>query len=664
MFLRFKSKRHQHILSECISALQKEIRRGNVDAVMYWTSELDLTGYGNWVWKRLKIIVSEDIGMLMPLSPTRVGAMYDRWSLLLRTAKKKHSESASHAEARRILVSTACHLASMPKSRLLNNALVVASEKIENGETYVPIELPLNLGPLPKADKRLRYLTAQLIARMIAKDVEQCAFLIRWLVTAIPSEKRDESSPIDLDCDKNLSYVWNAIEATCNVVCLEQSKYAVKALRKWFLADGRSPLWLLDAAAIVCKKPEIGPLLKPLPVTLLLEAKVDAAYDLLRERREIPDYAKDKHTASGKAMGRGIQHFFEKASKATNSQPDPFRDRAMAYYCKLEKEKGTKAAKSKTVRKRMRKRGTIPEGLEPPPPRKRKRTSPPDPKLKLKFRGEVVQVKRNIEEYLHDDVLAQMPCGSKPMARLGIIELQKGSTKRWGVFVKGPLTRKQVAIQVGLDMAKTRLWGLNRIGSLLWDGPDGFYVVMKDIGGGPYPYLSEMKETRRYGNRRIATSHKTCCVMVSQYLQWTGAHGKPSNSFMEQYIAILIFRKVFGVSDTNNRNIVVKFQSVANTATDEVYSVDETNMLWKMDNPSLFSRSVKKEVVGWVEKWIDPTGPHGNFVEELFKRWAPIFNEPDPTGAFAAGKKDEIRQHFARVAIWWKQGKLCAYDSK
>lgn len=46
--------------------------------------------------------------------------------------------------------------------------------------------------------------------------------------------------------------------------------------------------------------------------------------DVLRERRvgkmnlEVPDYALDKHTAKGKSMGRGVEHFWEVGSHLEN----------------------------------------------------------------------------------------------------------------------------------------------------------------------------------------------------------------------------------------------------------------------------------------------------------------------------------------------------------
>ena len=46
-------------------------------------------------------------------------------------------------------------------------------------------------------------------------------------------------------------------------------------------------------------------------------------------KRDIPDYALDKHTARGKRLGRGAEHFFAEGIKLANeSGDDPYRELA------------------------------------------------------------------------------------------------------------------------------------------------------------------------------------------------------------------------------------------------------------------------------------------------------------------------------------------------
>jgi replication-associated recombination protein RarA len=48
---------------ECISAVQKAIRRSQPREAVYWGFELWASGYDNWAWARLNEILSEDIGI-------------------------------------------------------------------------------------------------------------------------------------------------------------------------------------------------------------------------------------------------------------------------------------------------------------------------------------------------------------------------------------------------------------------------------------------------------------------------------------------------------------------------------------------------------------------------------------------------------------------------
>jgi replication-associated recombination protein RarA len=75
---------------EVASALQKAIRRGNEREALYWASELDLAGYGGYVFKRLRIIASEDVGLADTETVVAVRALYENWL----EAKKAKDESA------------------------------------------------------------------------------------------------------------------------------------------------------------------------------------------------------------------------------------------------------------------------------------------------------------------------------------------------------------------------------------------------------------------------------------------------------------------------------------------------------------------------------------------------------------------------------------------
>ncbi|HVT74569.1 MAG TPA: hypothetical protein VHD61_15655 [Lacunisphaera sp.] len=107
---------------DAASALQKSIRRGLADDALFWATELDRSGWGEYVWKRLRIIASEDVGGADPHLVLQVRALYENWKDL----RKK--EDSAHAPERLFLVDAVLRLARARKSREVDHALVVFYE--------------------------------------------------------------------------------------------------------------------------------------------------------------------------------------------------------------------------------------------------------------------------------------------------------------------------------------------------------------------------------------------------------------------------------------------------------------------------------------------------------------------------------------------------------
>lgn len=64
---------------EVASALQKSIRRGDVDQACYWAAELDLAGYANYAWKRLLVCATEDVSINERGLIADIKALHDIW---------------------------------------------------------------------------------------------------------------------------------------------------------------------------------------------------------------------------------------------------------------------------------------------------------------------------------------------------------------------------------------------------------------------------------------------------------------------------------------------------------------------------------------------------------------------------------------------------------
>lgn len=103
-------------LFECVSALQKEIRRCNEKDSMYWAVELYNSGFAPYVWKRLIIISTEDIGLANPMAPVIINALHAQYEKLSEKTDKKQQCRLPYTQA-------VLFLANSPKSRHTDWAL-------------------------------------------------------------------------------------------------------------------------------------------------------------------------------------------------------------------------------------------------------------------------------------------------------------------------------------------------------------------------------------------------------------------------------------------------------------------------------------------------------------------------------------------------------------
>ncbi|HEX3818598.1 MAG TPA: hypothetical protein VHW03_09950 [Chthoniobacterales bacterium] len=107
---------------EVASAMQKCIRRGLADDALFWATELDLANFGEYVWKRLRIIASEDVGLADNSACLTIHALYQSWQ-----AQRKKKDTR-HAPERLFLVHAVLFLAGCRKSRTVDHALIAMYE--------------------------------------------------------------------------------------------------------------------------------------------------------------------------------------------------------------------------------------------------------------------------------------------------------------------------------------------------------------------------------------------------------------------------------------------------------------------------------------------------------------------------------------------------------
>lgn len=106
-------------LFEVASTIQKSIRRGEEETALYFAVELYNSGYDEYLWKRLKIISSEDIGLAEPLMPATIHALYQMYN-----DQKKKERNEKLRSDRLFLIHAVLLLCRARKSRLVDWTLI------------------------------------------------------------------------------------------------------------------------------------------------------------------------------------------------------------------------------------------------------------------------------------------------------------------------------------------------------------------------------------------------------------------------------------------------------------------------------------------------------------------------------------------------------------
>lgn len=113
-----------HRMDECISALQKSIRRGLEREAMYWAIEIECLAH-QYLWNRLEVIVNEDIGIANPLAIVTAHTLKEQY--LDMRARGKTS-------TRLVLANAIMLMCRSPKSRLADHFQMVAYRSTERFE--------------------------------------------------------------------------------------------------------------------------------------------------------------------------------------------------------------------------------------------------------------------------------------------------------------------------------------------------------------------------------------------------------------------------------------------------------------------------------------------------------------------------------------------------
>lgn len=119
-----------HLAGEVTSALQKAIRRGKEREALYWASELDKAGFGPYLWRHLRIIASEDVGLADSSVTVTLGVLYENWL----EARQRGQADMTTRWPRIFVTHAVLLLVRAPKSRIVDHAAMVVYDGDERFE--------------------------------------------------------------------------------------------------------------------------------------------------------------------------------------------------------------------------------------------------------------------------------------------------------------------------------------------------------------------------------------------------------------------------------------------------------------------------------------------------------------------------------------------------
>lgn len=130
--MRFLQTRKGYAFFEVSSAFQKAIRRGEENEALYWAIELFLSGYDEYAWKRMIVMVSEDVGLAEPGAPAIMAGLHHNYIFLKKKAdgkKMPHKLPYVHA---------VCYLSRIRKSRLIDWKVVAMFKEHDSIKKDIP----------------------------------------------------------------------------------------------------------------------------------------------------------------------------------------------------------------------------------------------------------------------------------------------------------------------------------------------------------------------------------------------------------------------------------------------------------------------------------------------------------------------------------------------
>lgn len=164
-----------YVFGEVTSAIQKEIRLGNEEEALYWALEMEATS-PTYLWKRLMVIASEDIGLAAPDVVELVNVLALGWE----RAKKLSWYVSSHQVVQAVIM-----LCRAPKSTEIDDAINYVGERKKAGWKLEVPEYAKDMHTQAGKDRA----KAEGLSR---DDMEREWYLFRRDVAKIPGNRYQE----------------------------------------------------------------------------------------------------------------------------------------------------------------------------------------------------------------------------------------------------------------------------------------------------------------------------------------------------------------------------------------------------------------------------------------------------------------------------------------
>jgi hypothetical protein len=270
----------------------------------------------------------------------------------------------------------------------------------------------------------------------------------------------------------------------------------------------------------------------------------------LETRREIPDWVYDKHTAKGKAMGRGYTHFLETmvVEPRLFDGSDPFEVEARALYMNGREQRVRHILAESLVLKPVAAPTRLVSKLK-----RRPRIASEEP----------AEVPGDLKAAGFKRFLQAQPITGRSKPRTWFATDSAGAH----VVIKGPMTKKELEMCVKSEAVKVLL-GL----------PNTNLRILEDL---PYIIQDSLVDYTVLPTRTVTTKLETD-ICVPENLAVPGwSHELIEDSEMAYKILEgLLFRKVVGANDACTRNFIV-LDGVVYSIDDAALGV-ETEFMWKV----------------------------------------------------------------------------------